>query len=320
MRILFCGLTFARAPKLLRELLPDDAIMSLPDDQVKGAAPETDVLIPLMHRLDADLIEITTARLIHQWGVGLEGVDIAAATKRGIMVCNVPGDITPNADSTAEHAIFLMMALARRIHDCFAAFDTGEWGWPMGETLMGNTALIVGLGRVGQALALKLKCLGMVVNAIRRTRAPELESALGLRRAGDVSNLYDFAAEADFVISTVSVNEQSRNMFDGKLFAAMKPTAFALNVSRGPVVNERDLIEALTNNTIAGAGLDVYAQEPVDKNNPLLSMKNVVATPHVAGATRKNYDGVAAVVAANLKAFKNGIVPDHCVNRSELNL
>jgi phosphoglycerate dehydrogenase-like enzyme len=127
-----------------------------------------DVIIPLMHRLEPELIAGTTARLIHQWGVGLEGVDIPAATARGILVCNVPGDATANADSTAEHAVFLMMGLARHIRECFGAFQKGLWGAPLGEALFGNTALIVGLGRVGKALARKLTAVGMTVEAISR--------------------------------------------------------------------------------------------------------------------------------------------------------
>ncbi len=315
MKILFCGTTFPRAPELLASLLPEDQIANCHSEHVKELGLGVDVIIPLMHRLEPELIERTSARLIHQWGVGLEGVDIPAASARGILVCNVPGDVTINADSTAEHALLLMLGLSRRIHECFEAFQTGLWGAPVGNTLMGRTALIVGLGRVGKALAIRLNALGMRVEAIRRTPDPYAEAACGIVRAGSLSDLYSFAQHADFVISTVSLTDQTRDLFSESLFAAMKATAHVINVSRGPVVNEKDLLHALQEKRIAGAGLDVFAQEPVNPANPLLSMPNVFATPHIAGATELNYEGVGKVVADNILTFKSGKMPQYCVNR-----
>jgi phosphoglycerate dehydrogenase-like enzyme len=318
MKILFCGEAFPRAYGVLKGLLPNDEVYRCPGDRVGEAGLKMDVLIPLMHRLEPDLVANTAARLIHQWGVGLEGVDVPAASARGILVCNVPADATANADSTAEHAIFLMMGLARRIHECFAAFREGRWGEPLGEALIGNTALIVGLGRVGKALARKLTALGMKIEAVTRSSDPKAKRELGLLRTGNLSNLHTMAASADFVISTITLTDETRGVLDRKLFDVMKPTAFVVNVSRGPVVNEEDLLEALRSGTIGGAGLDVYTREPVDWNNPLLAMPNVVATPHVAGATRQSYEGIARVLANNVNRIKRGKTPLHCVNLSAL--
>ena len=142
MNILFCGKAAPKAFELLKALLPDEDVRSCAEEHVLRLGMAVDVLIPLMHRLEPELIGGTAAKLIHQWGVGLEGVDIAAATARGIMVCNVPGDATANADSTAEHALFLMLAVARRIHECFSAFHQGLWGTPLGQVLGGSAALI----------------------------------------------------------------------------------------------------------------------------------------------------------------------------------
>jgi phosphoglycerate dehydrogenase-like enzyme len=314
MNILFCGKTFPRAPEVLAGLLPEDYVVSCPVPDVKEAGLRADVIIPLMHRLESELIRGTSAKLIHQWGVGLEGVDIPAATKRGILVCNVPGDMTANADSTAEHALFLMLGLARRIHECFKAFDGGLWGAPVGEALTGNTALVVGFGRVGKALAGKLNALGMNVEAIRRTPDPAAEKAAGVTRVGALSDMHEMATGADFVISTVVLTEETRGIFDKKLFRSMKRSAYVINVSRGPVVNESDLLDALQTRIIGGAGLDVYAQEPVDPANPLLSMDNVLATPHIAGCTRQNYEGIGRILADNILMFKRGEIPNHCVN------
>ncbi|MCA1959389.1 MAG: 2-hydroxyacid dehydrogenase [Desulfomonile sp.] len=314
MKILFCGESFTSGFDALRRALPDDEIMNCPQNRVVDLGIDTDVLVPQMHRLEPELIQGTKARMIHQWGVGLEGVDIPAASARGIMVCNVPGDATANAESTAEHAVFLMLGAARRIHDCLSAFERGEWGGPMGEGLHGNRALIFGLGRVGRALARKLKGMGMVVDAIRRSPATEDQTELGLDRIGAPSDLHRMAAEADFVVSTATLTDETRGIFSQDLFRVMKPTAFVVNVSRGPVVNQEDLLDALRNGTIAGAGLDVFTTEPLKPDHPFLAMANVFATPHVAGVTRQNVEGVARVVANNINRLRAGEAPLFCVN------
>jgi len=318
MKVLFCGKAFPRAFELLKALLPDEEVFSCAGEHVVRLGMAADVIIPLMHRLEPELIGGTAAKLIHQWGVGLEGVDIAAATARGVMVCNVPGDVTPNADSTAEHALFLMLAVARRIHECFSAFHQGLWGTPLGQVLGGGTALIVGLGRVGKALARKLAALGMNVQAVRRTPDIETEAAIGLVGAGDMSRLYEMASSADFVISTIALTDHTRGLFNRDLFRVMKPSAFVINVSRGPVIDEVDLVEALQTGEIAGAGLDVYELEPLDPDSPLLIMPNVVATPHVAGVTGRNYDGIARVLTGNILRVKGGKAPMYCVNETAL--
>lgn len=314
MKVLFCGETFPRAHKILQMKAPDYEVFNCPDSQVIDLARRVDVLIPLMFRLSAEIIQVTSAKIIHQWGVGLEGVDVSAATAGGIPVCNVPGDITLNADSTAEHAIFLMMGLARRIFECREAFTSGAWGEPMGTALFGESALIVGLGKVGKALAKKLTALGMSVSAIRRRPDIDFETALGIRQAGDMSRLPELAAQADFVISTISLTPETRRMFNHEFFGTMKPEAFFINVSRGPVAHEQDLIEALERNLIAGAGLDVFTNEPLDPESPLLKLPTVFATPHVAGATRQNYEGISEAVLGNLRRFERGEKPHNCVN------
>jgi phosphoglycerate dehydrogenase-like enzyme len=318
MKVLFCGMAFPKASELLKALLPDEDVSNCSEEHVVRLGMAADVLIPMMHRLEPELVGGTAAKLIHQWGVGLEGVDIAAATTRGIMVCNVPGDTTANADSTAEHALFLMLAVARRIHECFSAFHQGLWGIPLGQALGGAAALIVGLGRVGKSLARKLVALGMKVRAIRRTADIETETAIGLLDAGDVSRLYEMASSADFVISTIALTDRTTGLFNRDLFRVMKPSAFVINVSRGPVIDEADLLKALHAGEIAGAGLDVYQREPLDPGSPLLTLPNVVATPHVAGVTEQNYDGIARILAGNILRVKEGKMPMYCVNETTL--
>ena len=318
MKILFCGKEFPDAPRILKSLLPDEDISVCEKEEAGRRGIAVDVLIPLMHRLEPELIESTSARLIQQWGVGLEGVDIAAASRCGIMVCNVPGDVTSNADSTAEHALFLMLAVARCVRECFSAFHQGLWGQPLGQALAGNTALIVGLGRVGRALAKKLAALGMKVLAVRRTANSEVEASLGLIGAGDMSQFHNMVGSADFVISTIALADETRGIVDRNVFRLMKPSAYLINVSRGAVVKESDLVEALRAGKIAGAGLDVYEQEPLAPGSPLLALPNVVATPHVGGVTKQNYTQIAKIVSENIMRIKARQFPEYCVNEAAL--
>jgi phosphoglycerate dehydrogenase-like enzyme len=314
MKIVLCGQTFPPSRDILAPLLPEDEVVAVPAAEVPAAAASADVLIPMMTRLDVVLIRTTAARLIQQWGAGLEGVDLEAASARGIYVCNVPSDETPNAESTAEHAVLLMLACARRLHSCFRAFDKGLWGAPLGESLFGRRALIVGFGRIGRALARRLIALGMEVDAVRRRPEPGEARQTGVSEVGQPSDLPRLAAAADFLVCTATATEEARGMINASTLHVMKPTAFVINVSRGAVINEPALIAALRNGLIAGAGLDVFAQEPVDLRSPLLRMENVIATPHVAGVTRQSYEGIARAIAANVSAVKSGKMPMYCVN------
>ena len=314
MKILFCGTTFAESVQLLSKLLPEHKVMSCPNEDLQKESRDANVLIPLMTRVERSVMDSGTVKLVQQWGVGLEGVDVGAASEMGILVCNVPGDVTPNADSTAEHAVFLMMGVSRKINQCFDSLKKGVCGSPMGEALFGKTALIVGLGKVGRALARRLIALGMVVDVSRKTPDTELEKEIGIRRAGKPTDILEMAVESDFVVSTVILTEATRNLFDRKLFQTMKNSAFVINVSRGPVINEEDLISALRDGSITGAGLDVFATEPVDPHHPLLGMSNVLATPHVAGVTRQNYVAIGEQVRDNIIRLSRNETPNHCVN------
>jgi len=314
MRIVLCGETFPSSRDILAPFVPDDDVVRVPAAGVDDAARAADVLIPMMTRLDTALIGRTSARLIQQWGAGLEGVDVAAASARGIFVCNVPSDVTPNAESTAEHAVLLMLACARRLRAGFASFERGLWGAPLGESLFGKRALIVGYGRIGRALARRLVALGMEVDAVRRSPQPDEAEREGIRGVAAPAAFLDLAAEADFIVSTATVTSESRGLFGDALFRVVKPTAFVINVSRGAIVDEDALARALRDRRIAGAGLDVFVREPIDAAHPLLAFENVIATPHIGGVTRESYEGIAKAIAANVTAVKAGRLPQHCVN------
>lgn len=309
MKILICSDLFPSMIETITRLLPEEEVrVCLQKEVLPKEAPWAEVLIPLMTRITSEIIQSAPdLRLIQQFGVGLEGIDLEAAAAKGISVANVPGDKAPvHAGCTAEGGVFLMMACARQYKPCQQALARGEWGRPSGEALINRTALIVGLGAVGQALAARLMCLGMRVMATDVKVSIETAKKLGLDRLEDPSKLKEMLPEADFVISTVTLTPETQGLFNRTVFEVMKPTAFVINISRGPIVNEEDLLAALNEGRIAGAGLDVLNQEPPAPDHPLVNHAKVVVTPHTAGITRQSFDALGRAVAENIERLKKG--------------
>ena len=308
MKILICADMFPVMIETVTRLLPEDEVRVCLQKEVPSQAPWAEVLIPAMTRLTPEIIQSApNLKLIQQFGVGLEGVDLEAAAARGIPVANVPGDQAPvHAECTAEGGVFLMMACARQYKSCQQTLARGEWGRPSGEALIDRTALIIGLGAVGQALAARLVPLGMRVVASDILARSEAAEKLGLDRLEDPSKLSELLPEADFVISTVTLTPETQGLFNRAVFERMKPTAFVVNISRGPIVNEEDLLAALNQGLIAGAGLDVLNQEPPAADHPLVNHEKVVVTPHTAGITRQSFDALGRAVADNIERLKKG--------------
>lgn len=307
MRIIVASLNFPAVAQTLARNLPQDEIVPTPEERLHQACRSAEVVVPTMARIPAEVITGSGLRLIHQWGVGLEGVDIAAATALGIPVCNVPADqAAENAESTSEHAVFLMMAVARRFNRFREQFKTGPWGAPLGMSLFGRRALIVGLGRVGQALCRRLKYLGMEVSAVKAHPDPELAHRLGLTELAGPDELHRLLGRADFVAATLTANPSTVGMFDEKAFAAMRPGAFLVNVGRGTVVDEAALLAALDSGRLGGAGLDVFAVEPPGPEHPLVRHPMVVATPHIGGVTEQSFEAIGRQIAANIERLRRG--------------
>ncbi len=308
MKILICADMFPAMIETVTRLLPEDEVRVCFQKEVPSQAPWAEVLIPAMTRLTPEIIQSAPdLKLIQQFGVGLEGVDLEAAAARGIPVANVPGDQAPvHAECTAEGGVFLMMACARQYKSCQQTLARGEWGRPSGEALINRTALIIGLGAVGQALAARLVPLGMQVMATDTIAQSETAEKLGLERLEDPSKLNGMLPEADFVISTVTLTPETQGLFNRTVFERMKPTAFVVNISRGPIVNEEDLLAALNDGQIAGAGLDVLNQEPPATDHALVNHEKVVVTPHTAGITRQSFDALGRAVADNVERLKKG--------------
>ena len=268
-----------------------------------------DVLIPTMTVVSkAHLVEANRLRLIQQCGVGLEGIDIEAAKSMNIRVANVPADISGNADSVAELGIYLMLGLSRNVRQIATSFANGLMGYPRGRALLGKTVGIIGLGGIGRALAKRLKPFGVRLVGIKRKDPQKAKEELGLEWAGTPAELDELLNMSDYVVLCLPVTDESRNMLNRRSFRAMKRDAFLINLSRGGLVDRDALEEALSAGTIAGAGLDVFWKEPVDTNDPIFK-HNVLATPHIGGATDVSIQGIMREVAENIRRLDRGQEP-----------
>ncbi len=256
-------------------------------------------------------------RVIATSSVGFDHVDVAAATQRGILVTNTPDVLT---DTTADLAFSLMLAVARRLGEAERYVRAGLWGKEggpgsfLGRDVHHATLGIVGLGRIGAAVAERGLGFHMKVLYYDFLRREDLEKKFGYQYV-DFETLL---RESDFVSIHVPLLAETRGMMGAAQFAMMKPTAYLINAARGPIVDERALINALKEGQIAGAGLDVFDREPTDPNNPLLKMENVVAAPHVGSATVATRRAMVELAANNVLAVLQGQPPLTPVNREVL--
>jgi phosphoglycerate dehydrogenase-like enzyme len=316
LKILFCAEGYSEARRRLEPLLPSDDIAACAPDALLDRVREVDVLIPYGARIDASIIAAGTFGLVQQFGVGLETVDVDAATEAGVWVARVPSRGVGNAESVAEHAVLLMLALSRRWPGG-ARLANGPMGEPSGEALYGKTTCIIGLGDIGSALALRLRSFGMRLIAVRR-RPDELGAPeLGVERVYGPSGLHEAVAQADYVALCVNYDAASHHLIDDAAMRAFKRGSYLINVARGGLVDHDALDRALASGRLAGAGLDVFWQEPPSTSHPLFS-RNVIVTPHVAGVTDVSYEGIARAVAGNIDRYRRGEDPLYAVNAPKL--
>ncbi|HEX4682973.1 MAG TPA: phosphoglycerate dehydrogenase, partial [Gemmatimonadaceae bacterium] len=217
-------------------------------------------------------------RLISVWGSGTDHVDLAACARRGITVANTPG---VNAHAVAEHTMALMLAVMRRIPQLDARMRSGEWPRGMSAQLEGKTLGLVGLGTIGSRVAELARAFGMKLLVTPAGPDGGRSAALGARHA----SLDDVLRESDVISLHLRLNEETRGIIGRAQLALMKPTGYLVNTARGALVGRDALLDALTHERIAGAALDVYAEEPLPSDDALRSLPNVVLTPHNAGVT-----------------------------------
>jgi phosphoglycerate dehydrogenase-like enzyme len=265
-----------------------------------------DVVIPTMTRVTRSALESADRlKLVQQVGAGVEGIDIQAAGELGVKVANVPSQDSGNADSVAELGVYLMIALARDAPAMARNMREGRIGAPFGMALKGRTAGIIGLGGLGAALAARLRAFGMRLHGIKRHDPARARTELGLDWAGGPEQLPQLLGASDFVILCLPDNPSSHGLMNRTTFGYMKRGAYLVNLGRGGLVEREALLAALESGTIAGAGLDVFWQEPPDPDDPIFS-RNIIATPHVAGSTDLSVQGILAGVSDNLARLARG--------------
>lgn len=268
----------------------------------------------LTDRIDGPLLDAAPRlKVVSNFAVGYNNIDIPACTERGIVVGNTPGVLT---DATADLAFCLLISAARRLVDSWQYAANNQWKtWePLGHIgvdLSGKTLGIVGMGRIGTAMARRCHFgWGMKVLYSSRRPVPQAESDLGARRV----ELDELLRESDFVSVHTDLNPETRGLFNAERFRQMKPTAVFINTARGPVVVEADLIDALNRGTIFAAGLDVTDPEPPVPDSVLFRTPNLIVAPHIASATKGTRDAMASICASNLLAGVTGRVLPACVN------
>jgi len=266
-------------------------------------------------KIDAQLMDAgKKLKVVASMSVGFDHIDQAAATKRGIMATNTPGVLT---EAVADETFALMLDVARRITEADKYVRAGQWKikWtPMlmvGRDVYGKTLGIYGLGRIGVAVANRARGFNMKVIYYDVFRNQELEKKYGI----EYRPKEEVIRESDFLSVHVPLLSETRNSIGAKELAMMKRTAFLVNTARGGVVDEKALIDALREGKIAGAGLDVFEKEPIEMDNPLLKMPNVVIAPHLASGSIESRTAMAVLAANNLVAALTGQLPPNLLNK-----
>jgi phosphoglycerate dehydrogenase-like enzyme len=279
---------------VFRKAIPSPAELS-------EALKDVHILIPIRERtrLTSNVLEaLPSLEMISQTGGNTPHLDLEAATRRGIIVCTSPG----TGQSTAELTFALMLAVMRRIPQEHQAMRAGHWQTSQGVGLQGKILGIIGLGRIGSRVAHMAQAFGMRVLATGFTLTAERAMAHGVRMA----SLEDLLARSDVVSVHLRLSERSDKLIGRQELRLMKPTAYLINTARGPIVDEAALIDALRHRRIAGAGLDVFTQEPIDPNNPLLQLDNVVCTPHIGFVTQESYEQMLGGAVENIMNYLEG--------------
>jgi len=246
-------------------------------------------------------------KLISIFGAGTDNVDLEAASKLGIAVTNTPGAST---EAVAEHALTLMLAVARRIPQIDRSVKEGRWVRGLVTQLYGKTLGIIGTGAIGSHLAKLGKGIGMNVIAWTFHPSAEKEKALGIRYVP----LDYLLKESDVISIHLRLTEDTKGLIGEREFSLMKKTAILINTARAGIVDKEALIDALKKGKIAGAGLDVFHEEPIDPNDPILKLDNVVLTPHSAGQTREALEKGLSMLVENVKNYLLG-KPTNLVNK-----
>lgn len=286
----------------------------IPRNVLLDKVHDLDGLLPMLtDKVDQTLLDRgKNLKVVSNYAVGYNNIDVAEATKHGVMVTNTPDVLT---DTTADCAFMLLMAISRRLVEVDKFVRDGKWvkAWGpkmlLGSDITGKTLGIIGLGRIGKAMVPRAKGFNMKILYHNRNPDPEADK-LGV----EYKTMDEILAESDYISLHVPLNEKTKHLIGETELKKMKKTAYLINTARGPVVDEKALTKALKEHWIAGAGLDVLYEEPTNPNNPLLELDNVIVAPHIGSATTETRLAMAMKAATNLTAALKGKRPPDLLN------
>lgn len=313
--VLICQAMLRQRPGRFRDVLVDAGFecidpapgLALAHEQLRELMPEADALLLGLERLTSDLFAIAPRlRVVARTGVGYDGVDLDAARKHGVVVTTTPG---ANHDSVAEHVFALLLAMTREVIPNDAAIHAGGWARRPGVPIRGKTLGLYGLGRIARAVAVRAKAFDMRILA-HDLRPPSLDDdILEIERVLPD----DLLAASDVISLHVPLNESTQNLVDSRFFARMKPGTYLINTARGGIVVDADLRAALESGRLAGAGIDVFHQEPPPLDCPLRGAPNLILSPHVGGTDSGAVQDMAEAAARCIVDLYRGRWPSPCV-------
>lgn len=286
------------------------------ENDVIKIAKDADAIVTQYSNISRKVIEeLDHCKMIIKYGIGVNNIDSEAATEKGIYVCNVPDY---GVEEVSDHAVTMMLCLGKKIPILTKALRDGDWGYSTTMPLFRLkecTLGLVGFGRIPKLVAQKMAGFGMKIIAYDPFVTEETAQKQGVRMV----SLDTVITESDFISVHIPLNEQTKHLINKNSFEKMKNTAFIVNTARGGIIKEADLIEALQAGKIAGAGIDVFEEEPVRRDNPLLHMDNVIATPHCAWYSETAITTLQRKVAEEVVNVLQGNKPFNCTNKEELN-
>lgn len=276
-------------------------------EELKRLVGDVDIYIVAVENVNSEVIDHAhNLKYILKHGVGTDNIDVKYAKGRGIVVTNAPGQ---NSDAVADMILALTLSLSRHLIQGDSIVKGRGWELLIGHELNNKVVGIVGLGSIGKRVAKRAHGFDMTLIAYDIIHDNDFAQSLEIRYVTKDQLL----SKSDYVVICLDLNAATRNFFDKEAFKQMKSTAYLINTSRGPIVNEADLVWALNNEIIAGAALDVYSSEPPSES--ILSAKNIITTPHIAGSTYETAKKLSVVAVENIKRFLNGERLEHIVDR-----
>lgn len=307
-RVLFCGPHFPASHNYTRQYLqayhPFVQVDDVPLERVPAVIGDYEICVVKSFCMNSDVLSrAKSMKLIMQFGVGLEGVDINAATKHGIKVARIPGGATGNAASCAEMAIYLILGLLRKQNQMKISVEQKKIGEPIGDNLQGKTVFILGFGTIGIYLAKRLRPFDVKILATKRSwdmLAQDSSKSEGyidlVDERGNHADILKFASKADIVVCCLAMNSETTGIVNNDFISAMRKGAILINIARGGLLDYDAVLTHLKSGHLGGLGIDVAWTEPFDPDDAILRFPDVIITPHVAGVTEFSYRYMAKVV------------------------